>query len=244
MKDPAVLFYTQDFLTGTTFFTDAERGQYIRLLCEQRQNGHIPENHMLSVCFTHDSPVFKKFNKDENGCYYNRRMEKEIIKRRLYEESRQKNGKKGGRPQKAYAEPYAEPYAKATDNHMPNRSDIIIHSDYILDLYRSVIIFFDENCRPKTKTQKEEWCDTLEKLIRIDGHSPEHIQNIIKRTRMDDFWRTNFLSVLKLRKKNKEGIPYFIVFEKKMNHEVNSRNNGASIEQLAEVVSREFGTKN
>ena len=30
---------------------------------------------------------------------------------------------------------------------------------------------------------------------------------------MDDFWRQNFLSVLKLRKK-KEGIPYFTVFEK------------------------------
>lgn len=91
------------------------------------------------------------------------------------------------------------------------------NNNIIEELYNNVVIFFDENCRPKTDSQKMEWHNTLEKLVRIDGYSPEHIQNIIKRTRMDDFWRTNFLSVLKLRKKNKEGIPYFIVFEKR-NH--------------------------
>ena len=29
MKDPAVLFYFQDFLVGTEFMTDEEVGQYI-----------------------------------------------------------------------------------------------------------------------------------------------------------------------------------------------------------------------
>jgi len=32
MKDPAVLFYTQDFLTGTFTMTDEQVGKYIRLL--------------------------------------------------------------------------------------------------------------------------------------------------------------------------------------------------------------------
>ena len=120
----------------------------------------------------------------------------------------------------------------------------IVFSDVVKNLYRDIVIFFDENCRPKTDPEIIKWLDTLDKLIRIDGYDQEHIINITKRTRMDNFWRTNFLTINKLRDKNKEGISYFTVFEKKMNHEVNSRNNGASVEQLAEVVSREFGTKN
>ena len=115
MKDPAVLFYTGDFLTGTAFFSDAERGQYIRLLCEQHQIGHIPENHMLSVCLSLDSPVLLKFSKDDNGFYYNERMELEINKRKQFSESRSLNGKKGGRP-KASDKASEKPNGKASEN--------------------------------------------------------------------------------------------------------------------------------
>lgn len=123
MKDPAVLFYTADFLTGTAFFDDTQRGQYIRLLCEQHQIGHIPENHMLSVCFSLASPVVSKFKKDENGMYFNERMELEIIKRRQFSESRSINGKKGGRPrleEKPSAKANKKPSAKARKNLVEN----------------------------------------------------------------------------------------------------------------------------
>ncbi len=93
-KDPAVLFYTSDFLTGTAFFTDAQRGQYIRLLCEQHQIGHIPPEHMLEICKTADSPVIKKFTTDENGFFFNTRMEEEIEKRRQFSEYQSKKAKK------------------------------------------------------------------------------------------------------------------------------------------------------
>jgi hypothetical protein len=90
-KDPAILFYTSDFLSGTAFFTDEQRGQYIRLLCEQHQNGHIPERHMIDICKTYDSPVLRKFTKDEQGLYFQERMEKEIQRRVSYSESRRNN---------------------------------------------------------------------------------------------------------------------------------------------------------
>lgn len=90
-KDPAVLFYTSDFLSGTQFFTDEQCGQYIRLLCQQHQLGHIPEQHMLNICRTYDSPVFMKFAKDQNGFYYNERMDIEKEKRIKYCESRRSN---------------------------------------------------------------------------------------------------------------------------------------------------------
>lgn len=90
-KDPAVLFYTSDFLSGTTFFTDEQTGQYIRLLCHQHQLGHIPFGHMTSHIIGQDSPVWTKFVKDENGLYYNIRMDEEKEKRINYCKSRRNN---------------------------------------------------------------------------------------------------------------------------------------------------------
>ena len=237
-KDPAVLFYTGDFLTGTSFFTDEQRGQYIRLLCEQHQLGHIPENHMLSICLTLANPVAKKFIQDADGNYYNERMEEEITKRQNFIQSRIDNGKKGGR-NKPNAKPNGKPYAKPNGIAKKNLSDND-NENGIKELYKGVEIFFDEDCRPKTENAKQEWCDTLEKLIRIDGYSPDHIHDVIKRTRMNDFWRTNFLSILKLRKKNRDGIPYFTVFEKILNNGT-KKTIGADPYELAALTASKLG---
>jgi len=37
-KDPAFLFYSNDFDQGTKFFTDDQTGKYIRLLIAQHQH--------------------------------------------------------------------------------------------------------------------------------------------------------------------------------------------------------------
>ena len=71
-----------------------QRGQYITLLCEQHQNGFIPEEHLLGVCGSIDSPVFKKFKKHKNGLWFNQRMMDETDKRISYAKSRSKNGRK------------------------------------------------------------------------------------------------------------------------------------------------------
>lgn len=95
-KDPAFLFYTQDFMTGTMFFTDEQVGKYIRLLCAQHQHGRLSEKHMLSICSAYDFEIYSKFKRDEEGMYYNERLEDETVRRKKYTESRKKNaeGKK------------------------------------------------------------------------------------------------------------------------------------------------------
>ena len=103
MKDPAILFYTQDFLVGTMLLTDEQVGKYIRLLCLQHQKGHLSKEHMLSICKTYDKDIFDKFAKDKQELYFNVRMEEEIIKRSKYSESRRKNAKNRGKKDKAYA---------------------------------------------------------------------------------------------------------------------------------------------
>jgi hypothetical protein len=90
-KDPAVLFYTSDFLIGTSFFTDEQKGQYITLLCLQHQFGHLAQENVLRICKSTDNPVFLKFKKDDSGLLYNERLDNEVKKRANYSESRRQN---------------------------------------------------------------------------------------------------------------------------------------------------------
>jgi uncharacterized protein YdaU (DUF1376 family) len=89
-KDPAILFYTSDFLTGTLLMSFEEKGIYIHLLCIQHQLGGIPEKDMSIICKGYDS-VFRKFEKGVDGIFRNKRMQEEIEKRVSYSESRKKN---------------------------------------------------------------------------------------------------------------------------------------------------------
>ena len=92
-KDPAFLFYSSDFLTGTMFMSDSQLGKYIKILCTQHQKGHLSEKDMLKICKRYDKDIFEKFVKDESGKYYNIRLEKEIEKRSAYSKSRSDNRK-------------------------------------------------------------------------------------------------------------------------------------------------------
>ena len=89
-KDPAFLFYSNDFLTGTYTLSDEQVGKYIRLICLQHQKGVLSEKDMLNVCKTYDEDIFCKFIKDDKG-FYNERLRNEAEKRKAYSDSRKKN---------------------------------------------------------------------------------------------------------------------------------------------------------
>jgi hypothetical protein len=93
-KDPAFLFYSSDFLTGTMFMDNEQVGKFIRLICAQHQKGRLTEKDMLKICGTHDEDIFEKFAVDGAGLYYNERLEQEVEKRKAYSESRRNNRKK------------------------------------------------------------------------------------------------------------------------------------------------------
>lgn len=113
MKDPAFLFYSSDFLSGTMLMSDEQVGQYIKLLCLQHQKGHLKEKYMLSICKTYDEDIFSKFKKDKEGNYYNERLEIEAKKRQKYTESRRNNLKK------SHMEEHMEEHM---DDHMENEN--------------------------------------------------------------------------------------------------------------------------
>jgi hypothetical protein len=94
MKDPAFLFYSNDFLSGTFTMTDEQVGKYIRLLCIQHQkpDGVLTEKDMLNICKTYDEDIFCKFIKKGDN-FYNQRLFDEVERRRLYSKSRSDNRK-------------------------------------------------------------------------------------------------------------------------------------------------------
>ncbi len=132
MNDPAVLFYTSDFLTGVIDMTMEERGQYITLLSYQHQKGHISIETIRLLVGNVSDKVLSHFKIDKDGLYFNSRMDKEKEARRKFTESRRQNGKKGGRPKK----PSGYPYGKPIENHMGNEDeDENINKNKIIDLY-------------------------------------------------------------------------------------------------------------
>lgn len=62
--------------------------------------------------------------------------------------------------------------------------------------------------RPKTDAQKNKWLDCLDKIERLDGYNLREVYKVSKELRNDEFWQNNFLSILKLRNTDKNGIKY------------------------------------
>jgi hypothetical protein len=125
-KDPAVLFYTSDFLTGCALMSMAQRGKYITLLCLQHQQGHLSEEDMLDVCGAVDPKIWRKFKQDDDGLFYNERMDQESTKRKKFVESRQKN-LKSNESAKNHMEAHMESHMKShmerdMENHMENEN--------------------------------------------------------------------------------------------------------------------------
>ena len=90
-KDPAFLFYSGDFLSGTYSLRDVDIGKLVRLLCMQHQGGHLKEREVLRVVRRLDAPATAFFVRDADGLFYNERLDREIIRRREYTASRLRN---------------------------------------------------------------------------------------------------------------------------------------------------------
>jgi hypothetical protein len=99
--------------------------------------------------------------------------------------------------------------------------------EYSLDIYQcydECIKFFSDNLKPKNNKIKQNWIKVIDELNRLDKIPFDEIIRITKSAREDDFWSKNFLSLTKLRMKNKEKVPYHTVFSIKFK-DVQSKNN-------------------
>lgn len=89
----------------------------------------------------------------------------------------------------------------------------IISKDIIFPIVKKLSTYFpDDITKRLNKNDKLKWSDTIEKLIRLDKYTKEEIEKAVKVGRNDKFWKNNFLSINKLRKKDKQGVKYIQVF--------------------------------
>ena len=175
-KDPAFLFYPSDFIVGTRLMSFEQKGKYIELLCLQHQQGALSYEDMLTVCGEYDARIFSKFQKTEDGLYFNARLEEERRKRERFCTVRQENGAKGGRPKKPTENLQVsgrlsqdEPTENLLENENINKNiDKSIDKDtkaikHKYGLYSNVLLS-DEDV---TKLQAEfpiDWTDRIERL--------------------------------------------------------------------------------
>ena len=86
----------------------------------------------------------------------------------------------------------------------------------VTDTVQNCMKYFPEHLQPKTAAQKIKWCDVVDKLHRIDSVPYKDIEEVTRGARNDEFWSSVFLSLPKLRKKNKDGIAFIVVFNENL----------------------------
>ena len=124
-KDPAVLFYTSDFLTGVRRMTYEQVGKYITLLCMQHQYGSLTEKDMMHICGTYDEDIWLKFEKTDAG-FINKRMHDEAEKRKRYSESRRNNKLNSTKKQDMIN--ISSSYDKHMENENENENEVVIRN--------------------------------------------------------------------------------------------------------------------
>jgi uncharacterized protein YdaU (DUF1376 family) len=92
-KDPAFLFYPNDYIGGTMGMTFEEKGAYMELLMLQFNRGHMTKDMIGRTVGQLWVNIKDKFIQDAEGLYYNERLELEKTKRKTYSESRRNNRK-------------------------------------------------------------------------------------------------------------------------------------------------------
>ncbi len=90
-KDPAILWYYNDYLSGTEHMTFEEQGAYMRLLCKQADIGHMNLDFIKKVLGKSFKKIWQniseKFLQDEKGDFFNARVDAEKNKRKKYSET-------------------------------------------------------------------------------------------------------------------------------------------------------------
>lgn len=121
-KDPAFLFYANDFMSKTYFMTNEQVGMYIRALSMMfTHGGKLTEKQLRHI--TSDEDVLAKFKRDEEGLFYNRRLLEEMENRRKLAEKNRANALKGG-GNPNFKKGQRNIYYPLKDNPKDKRSDI------------------------------------------------------------------------------------------------------------------------
>lgn len=173
-KDPAFLFYPNDFEAKTKLLTNEQVGIYLRLLMTQFQQGHLPERKFKMICPTMDEDILVFFDKDADGNYYQDRLEREINRRKNFTASRRNNlSGKNQHSDKTQKEDHMTSHMEGhmtshmeTENETVNVTEDIIENKRLRKVSEKTI-FSDylENCPNVKKIKNQLTQEQAQKLI-------------------------------------------------------------------------------
>lgn len=206
-KDPAFLFYPNDYLGGTMGMTFDEKGAYMELLMLQFNRGHMTKHMIGQTIGQLFGRIEDKFEVDEQGLYYNKRLEEEINKRKNFVKSRCNNRLGVNQHNKK-----DEKQGGHMTSHMENENeDIYIDTnsiensitipDYLTDVFNAFVGMRKQLKKPMTDKAKQLF---LNKLFRFSDDKAEQIQ-IIEQS-IEHSWTTIY--ELKKPKQKSEGIDF------------------------------------
>jgi len=164
-KDPAFLFYTNDFLTGVAELTMQERGEYITLMCLQHQKGGLTQKIIDINTPGVSKDVMVKFKKKSTGIFVNQRLEKEIIKRKKYSKKQSERAKKRWN---------ATAYTTADATALPKIEDVnenVIKDDNVTTTKELFMNFKSQI----SKKDQEGWRENLYMLFKLKPQTLETI---------------------------------------------------------------------
>jgi hypothetical protein len=118
-----------------------------------------------------------------------------------------------------------KPFLKNIVNNILPRNQKNAFSDGIIKAFDHFVALFPERYQPQSESQKNKWLDCLDKVQRLDGYDLREVYLMVKKMRQDDFWQGNFLSILKLRNTDKNGIKYIDRFMDQQNNYLQSAKN-------------------
>jgi uncharacterized protein YdaU (DUF1376 family) len=126
MKDPAFLFYPNDYMGGTMGMTFEEKGAYMDLLVLQFNKGAFSIDQarkLLNGSFEKVWPALSEKFTEADGKFSNKRLEDEKTKRASFSESRRKN-----RTSKNTSKSHDNTSDEHMTSHMENENENIIET--------------------------------------------------------------------------------------------------------------------
>lgn len=166
-KDPAFLFYPNDWSGGTTIMNRLQRGGYLDLLLYQFQNREFSLDEAKIILGADFDTVWsvceRKFEKSQKGMYFNKKMREIILKRAAFTESRRENRK--GKT-KASSEIDKNNTSKTLDKQVGNGNTVLNINKDSEDFLRSLHHL-------KEKFDNDYKID--EKVIAVNGFNPAQL---------------------------------------------------------------------
>jgi uncharacterized protein YdaU (DUF1376 family) len=230
MKDPAFLFYPNDYLGGTMGFTLEQHGAYLILLIYQFNNGPFSAANGRSIVGESlFNSITHKFDCDDNGLLHNARLSQEIDKRRKHSEHQRENANKRWNRKATAMHPQCDGIAGAMPLENENENTLNSSSSDLRERgmggevnseHRSCSELLSTRIKERRQQKIDEvtlrrWDNDVRLMVERDGRTVEQIRDLINECHDMEpqgpsgfTWRNNILSMSTLRQRWNEGKIY------------------------------------